>query len=33
MDFGVKGDPLKANALRLLTGAQRFMEKGLVQWH
>lgn len=29
---GVKGDPVKANALRLLSAAQRFMEKGVLQW-
>jgi hypothetical protein len=28
----VKGDPLKANALRLLTAAQRFIDKGVLQW-
>src|SRR5207249_1204825 len=28
----VKGDPLKANALRLLKAAQRFIDKGLLQW-
>jgi HEPN domain-containing protein len=29
---GVKGDPLKANALRLLNAAQRLIEKGVIQW-
>jgi hypothetical protein len=30
---GVKGDLLKANALRLLNAAQRFLDKGVLQWH
>jgi hypothetical protein len=29
---GVKGDPLKANAHRLLSAAQRFIDKGVLQW-
>ncbi len=29
---GVKGDPLKANAFRLLGAAQRFIDKGVLQW-
>jgi hypothetical protein len=29
---GVKGDLLKANAFRLLKAAQRFIEKGVLQW-
>ncbi len=29
---GVRGDPLKANALRLLTAAQRFIDRGVLQW-
>ncbi len=28
----VKGDPLKANTLRLLKAAQRFIDKGVLQW-
>lgn len=30
---GVKGDPLKANALRLLDAAQQVIDKGVLQWH
>ncbi len=29
---GIKGDPLKANALRLVGAAQRFVDKGVLQW-
>ena len=29
---GVKGDPLKANALRLLKAAQRVIDKGVLLW-
>jgi HEPN domain len=29
---GVKGDLLKASALRLLKAAQQFMDKGVLQW-
>ena len=29
---GVKGDLLKASALRLLKAAQRFVDKGVLQW-
>jgi hypothetical protein len=29
---GVRGDPLKANAFRLLGAAQRFIDKGVLQW-
>jgi hypothetical protein len=29
---GVKGDPLKANAFRLLNAAQRLVDKGVLQW-
>jgi hypothetical protein len=30
---GVKGDILKANALRLLNAAKRFIDKGIVLWN
>jgi HEPN domain-containing protein len=29
---GVKGDPLKANARRLLNASQQFVDKGVLQW-
>jgi hypothetical protein len=29
---GVKGDPLKANALRLLNAARRVVDKGVLRW-
>jgi HEPN domain-containing protein len=29
---GLKGDPLKANALRLLSASQRFIDRGVLQW-
>ncbi len=29
---GVKGDPLKANALRLLKAAEQVIDRGVLQW-